>query len=123
MDSLDVPYRTFEYLLNGFISNEGIDISSFGKDAEVVIPGDAFGNVFAWLWEEHRDTAVGAFASLLAEARRSGDQDDEVRLESLIKGLRVALHRSRLGQEEEFWDVERALREQVPDHFGGRTDL
>ncbi|MFF0228054.1 hypothetical protein [Streptomyces sp. NPDC004629] len=123
MDRIGVPHRTFEHLLSGFVRSEAEEIAHFGRAAEAVIPGEPFGSVFAWLWEEHRDAAVGAFAGLLAEARRVGELGDEIRLESLIKGLRTALQRSRLGQEQEFWDVELTLREQVPEHFGGRTDL
>ncbi|WP_320784328.1 hypothetical protein [Streptomyces sp. CRN 30] len=123
MDHVEVPYRIFERLLAGFARAEGKDIAFFGRDAETVVPGDAFGDVFAWLWEERRETAVAAFADLLAEARRDGDVGDEVRLESLINGLRSALFRSRLGEEETFWEVGRTLREHVPDHFGGRSDL
>ncbi|RMB87345.1 hypothetical protein [Streptomyces shenzhenensis] len=123
MDRIGVPHRTFEHLLSGFIRSEAEEIAHFGRDAEVVIPGEPFGNVFAWLWEEDRDAAVGALSGLLAEARRVGQLGDEIRLESLIKGLRSALQRSRLGQEQDFREVERTLREQVPEHFGGRTDL
>ncbi|MEU1529793.1 hypothetical protein [Streptomyces fagopyri] len=123
MDSLEVPYRTFDYLLTGFICNEANEVAIYRVEGQSANPGDAFGNVFAWLWEHDKDSAVAAFASLLAEARKQGDEGDQVRLEELIKGLRSALHRSRLGQEEEFWEVERALKEQVPEHFGGRTDL
>ncbi|MFE7980253.1 hypothetical protein [Streptomyces shenzhenensis] len=110
-------------MLSGFIRSEAEEIAHFGRDAEVVIPAEPFGNVFAWLWEEDRDAAVRAFSGLLAEARRVGELGDEIRLESLIKGLRSALQRSRLGQEQDFREVERTLREQVPEHFGGRTDL
>lgn len=123
MDSLDVPHRTFEYLMGGFICNEGADLARFHGESQVANPGDPFGNVFAWLWEHDKDSAVAAFANLLAEARRHGEEGDEVRLDELIKGLRFSLHRSRLAQEDEFWEVERVLKEQVPEHFGGRTDL
>ncbi|WP_393073033.1 hypothetical protein [Streptomyces sp. LN704] len=123
MDSLEVPCRTFDYLLTGFIRNEANDVAIYRVEGQSANPGDAFGNVFAWLWERDKDSAVAAFAGLLAEARKQSDEGDEVRLEELIKGLRLALHRSRLGQNDEFYEVERVLRDQVPEHFGGRTDL
>ncbi|MFC5198152.1 hypothetical protein [Streptomyces kaempferi] len=123
MDSLEVPCRTFDYLLKGFIRNEAGDVAIYRVEGQSANPGDAFGNVFAWMWERDKDSAVAAFAGLLAEARKQSDEGDEVRLEELIRGLRLALHRSRLGQEDEFHAVERVLRDQVPEHFGGRTDL
>ncbi|MEU0035410.1 MULTISPECIES: hypothetical protein [unclassified Streptomyces] len=123
MDGVEVPWRTFDHLLTGFIRNEAADVAIYRVEGESANPGDAFGNVFAWLWEREKDSAVTAFAGLLAEARKQSDEGDEVRLEELIKGLRLALHRSRLGQKDEFHEVERILRDQVPGHFGGRTDL
>ncbi|MFJ5270933.1 hypothetical protein [Streptomyces sp. NPDC088358] len=123
MDSVEVPFRTFDHLLTGFIRNEADDVAIYRVEGQSANPGDAFGNVFAWLWERDKDSAVAAFAGLLAEARKQSDEGDEVRLEELIKGLRLALHRSRLGQKDEFYEVERVLRDQVPEHFGGRTDL
>ncbi|MFJ2398973.1 hypothetical protein ACIOTI_40430 [Streptomyces sp. NPDC087843] len=123
MDGVEVPLRTFDHLLTGFIRNEAADVAIYRVEGESANPGDAFGNVFAWLWEREKDSAVTAFAGLLAEARKQSDEGDEVRLEELIKGLRLALHRSRLGQKDEFHEVERILRDQVPGHFGGRTDL
>ncbi|MER5409000.1 hypothetical protein [Streptomyces sp. NPDC002769] len=123
MDSVEVPCRTFDHLLTGFIRNEANDVAIYRVEGQSANPGDAFGNVFAWLWERDKDSAVAAFAGLLAEARKQSDEGDEVRLEELIKGLRLALQRSRLGQKDEFYEVERVLRDQVPEHFGGRTDL
>ncbi|WP_406360319.1 hypothetical protein OID55_10925 [Streptomyces sp. NBC_00715] len=123
MDEIEVPARVFDHLLTGFICDEGADLARFYKDGQVAHPGDAFGSVFAWLWESHRESAVAAFATLLAEARRRCEDGEEVSLDDLITGLRFALHRSRLAQTEEFAEVERTLRAEVPDHFGGRTDL
>ncbi|MFF2999500.1 hypothetical protein ACFVTC_33880 [Streptomyces sp. NPDC057950] len=123
MDSVEVPGRIFDHLLTGFIRNEANDCAVYRVEGQSANPGDAFGSVFAWLWERDRNSAVAAFAGLLAEARKQSDEGDEVRLEELIRGLRLALHRSRLGQQVEFHEVGRTLRDQVPEHFGGRTDL
>ncbi|MFE2838328.1 hypothetical protein ACFXI6_46445 [Streptomyces mirabilis] len=123
MDDVEVPYRTFEYLLTGFVHGEAVDAGRHYKNGNVAHPGDPFGNVFAWLWDNRRDTAMSAFAQLLATARDNTPDGVELRMDDLIKGLRFALHRSRLSDAGEFDDVERTLRTEMPAHFGGRTDL
>ncbi|MCX4671567.1 hypothetical protein OG453_33595 [Streptomyces sp. NBC_01381] len=123
MDDIAVPYRQFEQLLTGFVCYEGIDLGRFYKDGKVAHPGDPFGEVFAWLWDTRRDTAVSLFADLLAEARRNGPEGMEVTLDALISGLRFALHRTRISEANEYDEVERVLRTKVPGYFGGRTDI
>ncbi|MFD4563736.1 hypothetical protein ACFWOX_04775 [Streptomyces sp. NPDC058467] len=123
MDDVEVPHHTFEYLLTGFVHSEAVDLARFYKDGRVAHPGDPFGNVFAWLWDNRRDTAISAFAQLLATAQDNAPDGTELGLTELIKGLRFALHATRLSEAGEFDGVERTLRTQMPAHFGGRTDL
>lgn len=123
MDDMEVPHRTFEYLLTGFVHSEALGLARFYKEGKVAHPGDPFGNVFAWLWDNPRDAAVSAFAHLLAEARDQAPAGEEVRMNDLLKGLRFALHRTRLSDAGEFDHVERTLREKVPEYIGGSTDL
>ncbi|AZQ35928.1 hypothetical protein EJ357_22625 [Streptomyces cyaneochromogenes] len=123
MDDVEVPYRTFEYLLTGFVHGEAVDAGQRYTGGNVAHPGDPFGDVFGWLWDNWRDTAVSSFAQLLATARDNAPDGVELRMDALIKGLQFALHRSRLSDAGEFDDVERTLRAKMPEHFGGRTDL
>ncbi|MFF3871216.1 hypothetical protein [Streptomyces sp. NPDC001978] len=123
MEDVEVPHRTFDHLLTGFVDSEATHLALFYKEGKVAHPGDPFGNVFAWLWDTRRDVAVSAFAQLLATARDNAPEGEELRLDDLISGLRFALHRSRLSDAGEFDDVERTLRAKMPLHFGGRTDL
>ncbi|MFF7521297.1 hypothetical protein [Streptomyces pseudovenezuelae] len=123
MDEIEVPHRIFEYLLTGFVEAEARDLARFYSDGKVAHPGDPFGNVFAWLWDNRRGTAMSAFAQCLATARDNTPDGVELRMDDLIRGLRFALHSTRLSDPGEFDAVERALRAEMPEHFGGRTDL
>src|SRR5437868_8727383 len=123
MDDVEVPSQTFEYLLTGFVHGEAVDTGRRYTGGNVAHPGDPFGDVFAWLWDNRRDTAMSAFAQLLATASSNAPDGIDLRMDALLKGLRFALHRSRLSEAGELDDVERALRAKMPEHFGGRTDL
>ncbi|WP_406507630.1 hypothetical protein [Streptomyces sp. NBC_00212] len=123
MDHVEVPRRTFDYLLTGFVCHEAIDLARSYAESGIAHPGDPFGNVFAWLWEANRGNAVSLFADLLAEARRHAPEGKGLKLDDLIRDLRFALHNTQLSHVREYEEVERTLRAKVPEYFGGRTDL
>ncbi|MDT0380600.1 hypothetical protein RM572_17745 [Streptomyces sp. DSM 42041] len=123
MDRIDMPHRAFEHLLTGFVCYEGADLARTYKPGGVAHPGDPFGTVFAWLWEERRGTAVSLFADLLAEARRQADPGKEVTLDGLLRGLRFALHNTPLSHYTAYQAVEDELRTTVPEYFGGDTNI
>ncbi|WP_020117553.1 hypothetical protein [Streptomyces canus] len=123
MDDVVVPYRPFECMLTGFVNDTAVDLARFYKDGHVAHPGDPFGEVFAWLWDYQRSTAVSSFAQLMATAKDNTPDGTKLTMEELIRGLRFALHRTRLSDAGEFDAVERTLRKELPARFGGRTDL
>lgn len=123
MDDIEVPSRPFELLLTGFACHWGEFVAKNITAGHSAHPGDPFGEVFAWLWETRRDTAVSVFADLLAEARAKAHEGQEVRLDDLLKGLHFAVHRTPLSEGGQFEVVEATLRARVPGYFGGRTDL
>lgn len=45
MDDVKVPYRTFEYLLTGFVHGEAVDAGRRYAGGNVAHPGDPFGDV------------------------------------------------------------------------------
>lgn len=85
MDHVEVPRRTFDYLLTGFVCHEAIDLARSYAESGIAHPGDPFGNVFAWLWEANRGNAVSLFADLLAEARRHAPEGKGLKLDDLIR--------------------------------------
>ena len=124
MDDYQVPHRVFEQMLSGFVCFEAQDLASDFKKGDVAHPGDPFGSVFAWLWDTERETALSLFAELLAEAQRGApSEENRVRLDDLIRGLRHALHHTGLSHFREYEKVEKVLREEIPKHFSGDPNI
>lgn len=124
MQDYQVPHRVFERTLFGFACFEAQDLASDFKKGDVAHPGDPFGEVFAWLWDTHRSHAISLFVDLLSEARRHAtSEEDTVRLDDLITGLRFAMHDTHLSHYKEYEKVEKILREEVPPWFGGDTSI
>ncbi|MGW3865768.1 hypothetical protein ACWEDZ_30415 [Streptomyces sp. NPDC005047] len=124
MDNMEVPQRTYEHLLTGFVCHEAIDLARSYADSGIAHPGDPFGNVFAWLWETNQGSAVTLLADLLAEARRHAPQPGkEVTLKALVRDLRFALHNTPLSHFTAYQEVEQTLNAKVPEYFGGLTNI
>ncbi|WP_432588519.1 hypothetical protein ABVG11_26685 [Streptomyces sp. HD1123-B1] len=124
MNNIEVPLRTYEHLLTGFICHEAIDLAGNYADSGLAHPGGPFGNVFAWLWETNPSNAVSLFADLLAEARRQAPEPGkEVTLKALASDLRFALHNTPLSHSSTYQEVEKTLEAEVPGYFGGRTNI
>ncbi|MEU0032339.1 hypothetical protein [Streptomyces sp. NPDC006335] len=124
MTNIEVPLRTYEHRRMGFVCFEARDLARSYADSQLAHPGDSFGNVFAWLWERDRSSAVSLFADLLAEARRQAPTTDkEVTLEDLVRDLRFALHNTPLSHHSAYQEVEQILKSEVPRHFGGGTNI
>ncbi|MEU0660698.1 hypothetical protein [Streptomyces lavendulocolor] len=123
MNNIEVPLRTYELMRAGFVCDAAMDLARDFADSQIAHPGDAFGNVFAWLWERDRSSAVSLFADLLAEARRKAPAGKEVTLEDLVRDLRFALHSTQLSHHSAYQEIEQVLKSEVPEHFGGRTDI
>lgn len=120
MNNIEVPLRTYEHLRTGFVCHEARDLARSYADNQLAHPGDPFGNVFAWLWERDRRSAVSLFVELLAEARRQAPTPDkEVALEDLVRDLRFALHNTPLSHLTAYQEVEQTLKSEVPQHLGG----
>ncbi|MFE2937287.1 hypothetical protein [Streptomyces sp. NPDC059278] len=44
-------------------------------------------------------------------------------MEYLVRDLRFALHSTQLSHHSVYQAVEQVLKSEVPEHFGGRTDI
>ncbi|MFI8793911.1 hypothetical protein [Streptomyces sp. NPDC055105] len=124
MNNIEVPVRTYEHLSTGFVCYEAIELARNFTAGGLAHPGDPFGNVFAWLWETNRASAVSLFADLLAEAKRHAPEaSKEVMLADLVRDLRFPLHNTPLSHFSVYQEVETTLKAKVPEYFGGRTNI
>lgn len=90
----------------------------FRQRSHVLHPGDAFGDVLAWVWEHDRTQAMIMLADYLAELRNHGtgaaDVDPPVSLDEVLNGLRIALP-SGFADRDEVLEV---ARNEVPEFYG-----
>lgn len=119
LSDITMPSEIFHRLLTGFTASEGEDLARDYTRGKVAHPGDPFGEVFAWLWDNRRSTAIALTADLLATARGQADSKGQaVSLDDFLAGLRFALHATHLAHHREFEKVEAVLRRRVPEYFG-----
>lgn len=133
MVTWQVPPEVFDKLMSGFVQQQAHELlrlfrqthelmrdvrhHSGYKPWAVVLPGDEFGAVLAWLWQTDPRTAMRLLAEYVAQLRYWDELVDHdqprVRLEDLLRWLPMALpgdfaHTEAL--------IERA-RADVPNYF------
>jgi hypothetical protein len=94
----------------------GENAAHAGPEHRVLHPGDPFGRVFAWVWDDDQDQAMVLLADYLASLRqgRGADIDPPVRLDEVLAGLSPALPHA-------FTDypaVVAKARRDVPGYYG-----
>jgi hypothetical protein len=80
-------------------------------------PGDPFGTVFAWIWQDSPDQAMLFLADVLAALRDHNpvaDLDPPVTLDELLSGLRLALPHDFTGYDQ----VVATARREVAGYYG-----
>lgn len=117
-DDRTVPYEVFTKLCTGFTQYEGADLARDYKRGEVAHPGDPFGAVFAWMWENDRDLAVWTLGDLFAVARGETDDGNKLRLDDLLDGLAFALHGTPYAREEHMRQIRLKAWDVVPGMWG-----
>jgi hypothetical protein len=123
--SVEVPTDLLSTLLAGFVAGTAArtlqSIDACSTRPALVHPGDSFGRVFAWAWEQDPTMAMILLADYLAELRDHGpgapDVDPPISLDEVLDGLRVALPDGFT----EYEQVEEAAREQAPSFYGDQS--
>jgi hypothetical protein len=85
---------------------------------DVLHPGDQFGTVFAWIWEDDPDQAMIFLADVMAALRdhnRVANLQPPVTLDELLRGLHLALPNSFTS----YANVVEKARSDVEGYYGG----
>lgn len=97
--AITLPYRVYGTLKAGFVKGEADwlmrEVVDMPADDRVLHLGDPFGRVFAWVWNDDKDTAMMMLSDYLSELREGHLLADKVnppiRLDEVLRGLRPAL--------------------------------
>jgi hypothetical protein len=111
-----VPNHVFEKIVGGFIQQTADEMLGQHRGRSLLHPGDPFGQLIAWVWENHPDEAPHYVADLLSELRyhRPG-ADQTITLDDLLAGLQFAIAPNMSGADADALTA--ALRAGVPDYF------
>jgi hypothetical protein len=119
-----MPARVYQTLRSGFTAHAAEWLTHQLQDTppgqrRLIHPGDHFGRVFAWVWRDDPNEAMLMLADYLAVLRDHNpvaDLDPPVRLDDILRGLRLALPD---GFEEASYDAMVAqARQQVQGYYG-----
>jgi hypothetical protein len=122
LEKIEIPNHIFGYFANAFAREEAVDLAHSFQEGGLAHPSERFGEVFAWCWEEDRETAMRLLAQLLLAAQEQCETDDELTLDKLLDDLRYGLHRTKYAREEEYFDIQSYARTEVPAWIDGGQD-
>lgn len=96
--TVTIPFHIYRLLLGGFAANmaswaaEQVEVDA---EHRLLHLGDPFGTAFAWVWSYDKDEAMIMLADYLAALRASepliGEIDPPIRLDEVLRALRLAL--------------------------------
>ena len=96
--TVTIPFHIYRVLLGGFTANmaswaaEQVEVDA---EHRLLHLGDPFGTAFAWVWSYDKDEAMIMLADYLAALRGSepliGEIDPPIRLDEVLRALRLAL--------------------------------
>jgi hypothetical protein len=116
-----LPQRVYRQLVAAFATHSAEWITRMiqrdPQHRDAMHPGDPFGTVFAWIWQDNPDQAMLFLADTLAALRDHNpvaDLNPRVTLDELLRGMRLALPHDFTGYQQM---VETARRE-VPVYYG-----
>jgi hypothetical protein len=121
MKSTVVPGRVLNHLIGGIVNDTAHATLRDWKPGNVIHPGDPFGLVLSWLWQNDPDLAVSAFADLIAQLRKWDERaTTAITLDAVLDGLPLALQGLSSQEEDDLID---RLRTEVPQHFSADPNL
>ena len=110
-----VPDNVFAHLRNGLVFETAHYLLEGRRGQSILHPGEAFGQVLAWLWRTDQDAAVKLVVDLLASVRyHSPGSDKNIRLDDLLAGTAFSIHGL---SDEEAQALLAHARSAVPDYF------
>ena len=119
-----MPFRVRRILQGGFASSSANSLlRNWGRPEgrgrpSFVHPGDLFGIVLAWLWQDDRGEAMVFLADYLAELNVHNDQagvHGAVTREQLLRGLELSMPRGF----DDLAALSAMARDEVPGYDGG----
>jgi hypothetical protein len=120
--TITLPRNVYKHLVAAFAAHsaEWITRAIMKNQAQrdVMHPGDPFGAVLAWIWEDDPDQAMVFLADVMAMLRDHNlvaQLSPPVALDEFLSGLRLALPSAFTGYDQL---VEKARRE-VESYYGG----
>lgn len=114
MSDLHIPHNIFGYLMGALAREEATELAESFQESGLAHPSERFGEVFAWCWEEDRDTAMHLLTQLLLAAQQQCEPGEEITLEKLLDDLRYGLHRTKLGRDYEYQAIRDYAEVEVP---------
>jgi hypothetical protein len=121
----EVPWTVYKHLQGAFVAHWAdwllryVEHLGGYKPGETVLhPGDPFGTVLAWLWEDRPDQVAVFIADYMAELRVHNELVDPdkplIRFEDVLQSLRLALP----GRFQDTEALVAHLRAEVPQYYG-----
>jgi hypothetical protein len=119
--TVTIPDKVYRFLKAGFVvtwADWVINHMDTNAEHRIVLLGDPFGLVFAWMWARDRDQAMILLADFMTELRDGHplayDIDPPIRLDEILGSLRLALP----WGFDEYNEVVTMARREVPKHYG-----
>lgn len=119
--TITLPRNVYRHLVAAFAAHSAEWITRMitknPPHRDAMHPGDPFGTVLAWIWEDDPDQAMVFLADVMTMLRDHNpvEVSPPVTLDELLSGLRLALPNGFTGYDQL---VEKARRE-VEDYYGG----
>lgn len=121
--AITMPKQVYETLKSGFLEREAEWLTRQLLESPAhqrsTHPGDPFGRVFAWVWHQNPDEAMmmlGDYLAMLRDHNRWGNPSPPVRLDDVLRGLRLALPHD--FDEASYDAMVAKARREVPIYYG-----